>query len=109
MKKFINTRVVHAKTEEEAITKIENGDFDENDVFSDKVLPMEELKTELRVYVVEADNKKYEPTMNDEEFIGLSEEEGRIYTVDGFQEAFNLEDVNSRIDIVRFINVPKFD
>ena len=35
--------------------------------------------------------------------------ETRVYTLGGFQEAFNFEEIHSAIDVIRFINVIKFD
>lgn len=75
----------------------------------------QEVKT--RVYVVNnidsiglmsdilTDNKHYSD-LTDEEFMMLAKEDGRVYTLQGFQEAFNLEEVNSAIDVIRFISVP---
>lgn len=63
---------------------------------------------ETRVYVVDAEEDEYEPTMNDEDFMTLAEQGGRVYTLPTFQEAFNYGDVNTSIDVVRFISVPLF-
>ena len=72
-------------------------------------------KVETRVYVVEnVDSiglmsdilgEKLYSELTDEEFMDLAEEEGRVYSLQGFQEAFNSEDVNTAIDVIRFINV----
>ncbi len=41
---------------------------------------------------------------SDEEFASLAEEEGRVYTLEDFQEAFRLNEVTPNVDIIRFIN-----
>ena len=65
-------------------------------------------EVETRVYVLEPDDlgERHYSELTDEDFITLAEEQGRIYTLQGFQEAFNLEEINSAIDIIRFINQP---
>ena len=64
---------------------------------------------ETRVYVVDSGEDEYDPTMNDEDFMTLAEQGGRVYTLPTFQEAFNFGDVNAFTDVIRFINVIKFD
>lgn len=73
---------------------------------SDNDLPQQ---SETRVYVIDTLNVK-ERNWNDltnEEFINLAEEDGNVYTLQGFQEAFNSQYINAEIDVVRFINVIK--
>ena len=66
-----------------------------------------DLTTETRVYVVDMDDNNFDgDNTTDEEFMTLAEENGRVYTLDGFQEAFNFEEINSSIDVIRFITVP---
>ena len=65
-------------------------------------------EVEIRVYVADAEEEEYEPTMNDEEFMTLAEQGGRVYTLPTFQEAFNYGDVNTFTDVIRFISVPLF-
>ena len=75
---------------------------------SDNDMPQQ---SETRVYVIDTFNVK-ERNWNDltnEEFINLAEEDGNVYTLQGFQEAFNSQDINTEIDVIRFINVIKFD
>lgn len=57
---------------------------------------------EIRVYVIEG--KEYY-SLSDEDFMDIAENNGRVYTLRGFKEAFNLEEVNSSIDTIRFIEV----
>ena len=64
-------------------------------------------EVETRVYVLEiSDSEISETSLSDDEFQTLAEEQGRVYTLQGFQEAFNLEEINSAIDVIRFISVP---
>ena len=75
---------------------------------SDNDMPQQ---SETRVYVIDTFNVR-ERNWNDltnEEFINLAEEDGNVYTLQGFQEAFNSQDINIEIDVIRFINVIKFD
>ena len=70
------------------------------------------LKSETRVYVVnQEDSEKAIKDLTDEEFIGIAEQWGRIYTLEGFQETFNdqKDEVSHSEDFIRFINVIKFD
>jgi len=71
--------------------------------FDQDRLPYE---VETRVYVVDSEEDEYEPTMNDEDFMTLAEQGGRVYTLPTFQEAFNFGDVNTFTDVIRFISVP---
>ena len=71
---------------------------------SDNDMPQQ---SETRAYVLDTFNvnKQDWAKLSDEEFITLVEEDGNVYTLQGFQEAFNNADINSEIDVVRFINV----
>jgi hypothetical protein len=72
--------------------------------FDEDRLPYE---VETRVYVLDIDslNSNSADELSDDEFQTLSEEEGRVYTLQGFQEAFNFAEINSSIDVIRFINI----
>ena len=50
---------------------------------------------EARFYLIEHGSHNHENLKNlsDEEFISLAEEEGRIYSSEGFQQAFNDEEI----------------
>ena len=74
-------------------------------VFNEDKIPQE---VEIRVYVLESDFENSENRLADEEFISLVESIGRVYTLQGFQDAFNSEEINSSIDVIRFISVPLF-
>ena len=85
--------------------KFENLNQATNNFDKDR-LPYE---VEIRVYVIDQNvSDVYVNSKTDEEFMEIAEEQGRVYTLDGFQEAFNLEEVNSSIDVIRFITVPLF-
>jgi hypothetical protein len=65
---------------------------------------------ETRVYVVDTEddrmNDVYWEELTNEEFMLEAEEQGRVYTLDGFAKAFNSEEVNTSTDAIRFIEVP---
>lgn len=65
-------------------------------------------KSETRVYVIDTFNTvvKNWNEITDEEFMTLAEESGNVYTLEGFKEAFNNSDINTEIDVLRFISVP---
>ena len=75
---------------------------------SDNDMPQQ---SETRVYVIDTFNVRgiNWNDLTDEEFMNLAEEDGNVYTLQGFQEAFNSQDINTEIDVIRFINVIKFD
>lgn len=66
---------------------------------------------EIRVYVLDTFNLKERDwnSLTDEEFMTLAETEGNVYSLAGFTEAFNQQDLSTDIDVIRFINTPKFD
>lgn len=79
-------------------------------------LALNELETavnsEPRVYVIDTNDERVDDIdileLTDEEFMFEAEEQGRIYTLEGFTEAFNLEEINSSLDVIRIIQVPVF-
>ena len=76
---------------------------------SDNDMPQQ---SETRVYVVnQEDSEKAIKDLTDEEFIGIAEQWGRVYSLKGFQEIFNdqKDEVSHSEDFIRFINVIKFD
>jgi hypothetical protein len=83
----------------------EIGDQEVNDVIDD----YSKQDFETRVYVIDVDDDRVEdvdvPTLTDEEFIFEAEEQGKVYTLTGFAEAFNNEEINSHTDFIRFIEV----
>jgi hypothetical protein len=78
---------------EEEFNNLYQGVFDE-----DKV-PQE---VEPRVYIIDT---SYAIPIADEDFMTLAEKLGRVYTLPGFQKAFNKEEINTSTDIIRIINV----
>jgi hypothetical protein len=71
---------------------------------SDNYMPQQ---SETRAYVLDTHNvdKQNWSKLSDEEFMTLVKEDGNIYTLEEFQDAFNNTDINSEIDVIRFINV----
>ena len=64
------------------------------------------MTKELRVYVLDIDIvENYNEYVTDEIFMELAEQEGTVYSLKGFQNAFNDELVNSSTDLIRFIEV----
>jgi hypothetical protein len=55
----------------------------------------------MRVYVIDTTNldKGFEE-MSQEEFMTESERQGRVYSIHGFQRAFNEEEVNVNTDVI---------
>lgn len=70
------------------------------------------VNSEPRVYVIDTNDERVDDIdileLTDEEFMFEAEEQGRIYTLEGFTEAFNLEEINSSLDVIRIIHVPVF-
>lgn len=65
---------------------------------------------ETRVYVIEAHqslrfNEKIYTHLTDEEFISIAEENGTVYSTQGFQNAYNNDDINPSFQVIRFINI----
>jgi hypothetical protein len=38
-------------------------------------------------------------------FMRIAEQDGRVYTLEGFQRAFNEEEIDSRYCLIRFIEI----
>lgn len=56
---------------------------------------------EKKVYVIDTTNlEKGFAEMSKEEFMDESEKQGRVYSLEGFQRAFNEEEVNVATDII---------
>lgn len=65
--------------------------------------------TETRVYIVDVDNYEFDESpkqWSDEKFMSEAEIQGNVYSLQGFQNAFNNEEISTAIDVIRFINVP---
>ena len=62
---------------------------------------------EIRVYVVDvhSDTDELIPLLSDEEFMNVSEDNGTVYTLKGFQHAFNNDLINSSEEFIRIIEV----
>jgi hypothetical protein len=61
---------------------------------------------ELRVYLIDCDliNEVY-ADLTDEQFMDYAEELGTVYSIPGFQDAFNLSGVNTNVHVIRFITI----
>lgn len=61
---------------------------------------------ETRVYVVDVDTlENTDSFITKEMFMEIAENTGRVYTLEGFQSAFNCEEVNTHTDIIKIIEV----
>lgn len=61
---------------------------------------------ELRVYAVDIDTIEEQTCLvTDEIFMQLAEERGTVYSLKGFELAFNYEELNTSTDMIRFIEV----
>lgn len=59
---------------------------------------------EQRVYVLDVNNLEIGfEEMTDEQYIEECEKQGGIYSIEGFQKAFNEEEVNTAIHIIKII------
>lgn len=69
-----------------------------------------DLMTETRVFVVNVDETELDVIqLNEDEFCSLAEQQGTVYTLEGFQKDFNKGFINAMTDEIRFYNVLKFD
>ena len=87
---------------EEQISKVQLNSY---------AFPTEELPklVEIRVYCLDCQDISIDKgfaELTEEEWITECERQGRVYTLEGFQRAFNEEEINSSIDVIRFINQP---
>mgnify|MGYP003426866353 CR=1 FL=1 len=68
----------------------------------------DKLKSEIRVYVVNTGIWSFDEdpfTWEDDRFIDEAEMQGKIYTLENFQKAFNKKYIDSETEYVRFISV----
>jgi len=79
-----------------------------NREWDEKVKP----KTETKVYIVNTYNFGFDVAPNeweDEKFIREAEIQGRVYSLQDFQDACNVADISKYYDTIRFITVPFAD
>jgi hypothetical protein len=64
-----------------------------------------EKTQEMRVFVVDVDqaDDNFEPKCDDETFMTQAEMNGTVYSLNGFQEAFNNNEVSTENAFIRFI------
>ena len=61
---------------------------------------------EIRIYKINTFDLEYDASpsqWSDEEFIREAEIQGGVYTLKGFEEAFNREEVSAEIDFIRIL------
>ena len=86
---------------EEQISKVQLNSY---------AFPTEELPivVETRVYALDTQDisvdKGFEE-LTEEEWVVECERQGGVYSLQGFQRAFNEEEINTSIDVIRIINV----
>ena len=59
------------------------------------------MNKEIKIYMIEVDEKGSDD-YTDEEFMTLAEEQGTVYSLKGFQDAFNYEE---SIDFNHYIRI----
>lgn len=66
---------------------------------------------EFRVYVVDvhSDTDELIPLLSDQEFMNVAEDNGTVYTLQGFQHAFNNDEINSSEEFIRIIEVDVYE
>lgn len=64
-------------------------------------------EVETRVYVVDTHSLFSKPhwELSEEKFMSLAEEQGTVYTLEGFQKDFNIGSISETTSVIRFINV----
>ena len=81
-------------------------DIEEIEMFFSYWRHHSQVKKETKVYLVDGNNmisnKGFEE-MTDEEFMTESESQGSVYSLKGFQRAFNEEEVNVNTDVIKII------
>lgn len=62
---------------------------------------------EMRVYVIDTYLIEEENAINytDNDFMEVAERLGTVFTLKGFENAFNNEELNTHVDYIRFIEV----
>ena len=62
---------------------------------------------EMRVYVIDTYLIEEENAINytDNDFMEVAERLGTVFTLKGFENAFNSEELNTHVDYIRFIEV----
>lgn len=71
---------------------------------SDNSLP-KEVVTKVCVLEIDDFGDEGHLGLTNDEFLELAENQGRVYSLGGFSEAFNSEEINTANDIIRFINI----
>ena len=66
------------------------------------------MKTEIRVYLVDFYNYDFDDNnspsdFSDERFMSETEKQGNVYSLSGFQDAYNEGDINGENSYIRII------
>lgn len=61
------------------------------------------MKKNIIVYVIHVLECLHD--ISNDEFVRIATEKGRIYNLLDFQIAFNMGEINSELDSIRFINI----
>lgn len=73
---------------------------------------------ELRVYLIDVNEVDFEEEMpantsvlelSDDKFMEIAENQGNVYTINGFQNAFNEEEICVSNDFIRFVEVEVYN
>ena len=66
---------------------------------------------EIRVYVLDTTSlrSKAHWDVSDDDFMMIAENQGTVYSLEGFQKEFNVGVFDEPHYVIRFINTPKFD
>lgn len=88
--------------------KAEIGEQEVDDVIIE--FAEEQDNYETRAYVINVEHERVQDMdvmdFTDDEFITEAETQGRVYTLAGFQKAFNDNEINSFTDVILFREVP---
>ena len=65
------------------------------------------MSKEIRVYVASQEEYSIDElnNMSNDELIDIAELEGLVYSLNGFAQAFNKEEIYTGVDYIRFIEV----
>ena len=65
------------------------------------------MSKEIRVYVASQEEYSIDEldNMSNDEFMDIAELEGLVYSLNGFVQAFNKEEIYTGVDYIRFIEV----
>ena len=62
------------------------------------------MSEEYQVYLVDVNGDEYETDLDDIDFVDIAEEEGTVYSLEGFQKAFNSQEVDTDTQEIRILD-----